>query len=114
MDAGYGVNPDLRREITALGSHYAAGVSPNATVWTAGTKAVPPKPYNGCGRRAVAPQRDDAHHPVAIDQLALALQAACWQSIAWREGTKTELSSCFARVRVRAAHDLKIALADRA
>lgn len=107
MDAGYGVNTDLRSEITALGLRYAVGVSPNATVWTAGAKALPPKPYKGRGRRAVTPQRDDTHQPVAIDQLALELPAACWQSIAWREGTNAELNSRFARVRVRAAHDLK-------
>ena len=107
MDAGYGVNTDLRSEITALGLRYAVGVSPNATVWTEGTKALPPKPYKGRGRRAATPQRDDEHQPVAIDQLALDLPATCWESIAWREGTNTELGSRFARVRVRAAHDLK-------
>ncbi len=107
MDAGYGVNTDLRGEITALGLKYAVGVSPNATVWTAGAQALPPKPYKGRGRRAVTPLRDDTHQPVALNRLALDLAAKCWHSIAWREGTNTELSSRFARVRVRAAHDSK-------
>ena len=107
IDAGYGVNTDLRREIAALGLRYAVGVSPNATVWTAGMEALPPKPNKGRGRPAVTPRRDATHQPIAIDKLALALPAKSWHAITWREGTNTPLGSRFARVRVRAAHDLK-------
>lgn len=106
MDAGYGVNTELRQGITALGLRYAVGVSPNATVWTAGTAALPPLPSKGRGRRAVRPQRDEQHQPTAINKLALALPQRDWHLIEWREGTNTPLKSRFARVRVRCAHDL--------
>jgi hypothetical protein len=33
------------------------------------------------------------------------LTADAWQPITWREGSNTPLSSCFARLRVRPAHD---------
>ncbi len=105
MDAGYGVNTELRQGITALGLRYAVGVSPNATVWTAGTAALPPKPSTGRGRPAVRPRRDEQHQPTAIDKLALGLPQDDWHSIEWREGTNTPLKSRFARVRVRCAHD---------
>ncbi len=105
MDAGYGVNTELRRGITALDLQYAVGVSPNATVWTAGTAALPPKPSMGRGRPAVRPRRDGQHQPTAIDKLALGLPPDDWLSIEWREGTNTPLKSRFARVRVRCAHD---------
>ncbi len=107
IDAGYGVNTDLRAEITALGLSYAVGVSPNATVWTDGVQALPPKQNKGRGRPAITPVRDETHKPIALDTLALNLPAEHWQKIKWREGTNTELGSRFARVRVRAAHDLK-------
>ena len=107
IDAGYGVNTDLRAEITALGLRYAVGVSPNATVWTDGVQALPPKPNTGRGRPAITPVRDETHRPIALDKLALDLPAQYWQKIKWREGTNAELGSRFARVRVRAAHDLK-------
>ena len=108
MDAGYGVNTELRRGISALGLRYAVGVSPNATVWTAGTAALPPKQPKGRGRPAVRPFRDAQHQPTAIDKVALSLPKSDWQSIEWREGTNTPLQSRFARVRVRCAHDLNI------
>ena len=107
IDAGYGVNTDFRIEITALGLRYAVGVSPNATVWTPGRVALPPKQPKGRGRPAVRPQRDETHQPVSLIALALKLPPNSWQTITWREGTNTPLGSRFARVRIRAAHDLQ-------
>ena len=47
---------------------------------------------------------DSEHQPVSVKALALELPAASWQAISWREGSAGALTSCFARVRVRAAH----------
>ena len=49
-------------------------------------------------------RRDSEHQPVSVKALALALPAASWQAISWREGSAGALTSRFARVRVRAAH----------
>ncbi|HET9592301.1 MAG TPA: transposase, partial [Solirubrobacterales bacterium] len=50
-------------------------------------------------------RRDAAHQPLAAEGLATGLPADAWRSVAWREGTAGELSSRFAAVRVRPAHD---------
>ncbi len=110
IDAGYGVDTDLRGAITALGLRYAVGVGPGTTVWTAGTAPLPPKSYSGRGRRPTRPVRDEQHQPISLETLALALPKTSWQSISWRQGTNTLLSSRFARVRVRAAHDRTLSI----
>ena len=48
-------------------------------------------------------RRDARHQPVSVKELALGLSKRAWRTIAWREGTAEQLSSRFARVRVRAA-----------
>ena len=109
IDGGYGVDTDLRSAITALGLTYAVGVGPGTTVWTTGAAPLPPKSYSGRGRRPTRPIRDEQHQPISLEALALALPKTSWQSISWRQGTNTPLSSRFARARVRAAHDRKLA-----
>ena len=110
IDGGYGVDTDLRNGISALGLRYAVGIGPGTTVWAAGTAPLPPKAYSGRGRRPTRPVRDKEHQPVSVETLALALPKTSWQSITWREGTNTPLTSRFARVRVRAAHDQKLSI----
>ena len=85
MDAGYGVHASLRREITALGLAYVAGIPPNTTVWAAGDPTT---------RREVR----------QVKALALGLPAAAWATVTWREGSADWLSSRYARARVRTAH----------
>ena len=110
IDGGYGVDTDLRSGITALGLVYAVGVGPGTTVWASGAAPLPPKAYSGRGRRPTRPVRDEQHQPVSIETLALAVPKTSWQNITWREGTNTPLSSRFARVRVRTAHDRKLSI----
>ena len=104
MDAGYGANTDLRTKITALGLSYVAGIMPNTTVWTPGSASMPPKKWSGQGRPPKLIRRDRKHQPNSVKDLALSLPARAWRTIAWREGSAENLSSRFARVRVRAAH----------
>jgi SRSO17 transposase len=52
MDAGYGVDTDLRTSITGLGLSYVAGIQSHTTVWAPGTGPRPPKKWSGHGRAA--------------------------------------------------------------
>ncbi len=104
MDAGYGTDTKLRTAITDLGLAYAAGVQPHTTVWTSGEGPLPPKPWSGRGRPTSRLRRDAEHQPVKVKDLAMGLPASAWESITWREGSTGQLTSRFARLRVRAAH----------
>jgi SRSO17 transposase len=104
MDTGYGANTALRDGITALGLSYVAGILPNTTVWTEGTKPLRPKAWSGRGRPPKLMRRNARHRPVQVKQLALSLPAKAWRPIQWREGSADWLSSRFARLRVRPAH----------
>jgi len=104
MDAGYGTDTDLRRNITALGLSYVAGIQPQTSVWAPRTGPQLPKTWSGYGRPPKLLRRDGKHQPISVKKLALDLPSQAWRKITWREGTAEALSSRFARVRVRAAH----------
>jgi SRSO17 transposase len=104
MDAGYGTDTDLRTSVTALGLSYVAGIQPQTSVWAPGTGPRPPKSWSGQGRPPKLLRRDGRHQPISVKKLALSLPTRSWRKITWREGTAEQLSSRFARVRVRPAH----------
>jgi SRSO17 transposase len=104
MDAGYGANTDLRMNIAALGLTYVAGVQPNTTVWAPGLSPLRPRTWSGRGRPPKLIRRDRNHQPISVKQLALGLPTKAWRTIAWREGSSEQLSSRFARIRIRVAH----------
>lgn len=104
MDAGYGCNTDLRSSISALGLTYVAGILPNTTVWAPGMAPLHPKTWSGLGRPPKLIRRDRNHRPTSVKELALGLPAKAWRKIAWREGSAEQLSSRFARLRIRVAH----------
>ncbi len=104
MDAGYGANTQLRKDISTLGLTYVAGILPNTTVWAPGTEPLRPRKWSGQGRPPRLMRRDGKHRPVSVKALALNLPARAWRTITWREGTAEPLTSRFARIRVRAAH----------
>src|SRR4051812_27435597 len=104
MDAGYGADGELRVGITELGLAYVAGVQSSVSLWPPGTTPLPPKPWSGRGRPPKLIRRDADHKPVSASDLAKGLPAQAWQSVTWREGSKTSLTSRFAAVRVRPAH----------
>ena len=103
-DAGYGDETAFRDGITEMGMLYAVGIRPATTVWAPGTAPLPPKPWSGHGIRPTRLRREPGNEPVAVKALALALSKKAWRTVAWREGSKSELSSRFAVVRVRPAH----------
>jgi SRSO17 transposase len=104
LDAGYGNNSGLRREITALDLTYVAGVLSSTTVWAPGTGPLPAKSWSGQGRPPTRLRRDAEHRPITVKKLARHLPKHAWRTIKWREGSADTLSSRFARVRIRVAH----------
>jgi len=93
LDAGYGHDAKLRTGITELGKVYAAGIQPQTLVWAPGTR------HSGAPKKG----RRDAPDAVSVKNVALGLHSKAWRTIAWREGTNTQLSSRFARLRVHVA-----------
>ena len=104
LDAGYGNHTGLRTQIGALELTYVAGILSSTTVWAPGTKPLPPKRWSGQGRPPTRPRRSATHKPVSVKLLALGLPRRAWRTVSWREGTAEQLTSRFARVRVRPAH----------
>jgi SRSO17 transposase len=103
-DAGYGDETAFRVGVADLGLRYVLGVRSGTTVWAPGTGPLPPAPWSGRGRRPTRLRRDAANQPVTLKALALSLPAQDWRTVTWRAGTRGELSSRFAAVRVRPAH----------
>lgn len=62
-----------------------------------------PKPWRGKGRPTPLMRRSPEHRPISVKAMAQELPHEAWQTIGWREGTNTDLSSRFAAVRVRPA-----------
>src|SRR5208283_1453137 len=103
-DAAYGMNTEFREGLTALGLQYVVGVQSSMTVWEPGKQPLPAKPRGRIGRPPRLLQRSIGHQPVSVKQLAMRLPSTAFKEITWREGTVRKLRSCFAAVRVRAAH----------
>ncbi|CAN0326187.1 unnamed protein product, partial [Phaeothamnion confervicola] len=97
MDADYGRDGRLRTEITAMGLLYVVGIQPSALVWKPGTG---PRP----GRKPPQEGRRGEPNLISVKELALGLPAHAWRTVEWRQGTAKQLSSRFARLRVRVAH----------
>ena len=97
MDADYGRDSNLRRELRTLGMDYVAAIQSTPMVWSPGTG---PKP----GRRLPKAREEDADL-VSVREVALALDKSAWKTIRWREGTAEWLMSRFARVRIRLARE---------
>jgi SRSO17 transposase len=103
-DSAYGNDTGFREGITKLSLPYVVGVHENTTVWRPG-EAPRPKPRRpGRGRPPTRLHRDEEHQPASVKQLARSLPRQAWKTVTWREGTRHELRSRFAAVRVRPAH----------
>jgi SRSO17 transposase len=97
VDADYGRDGNLRRELRTLGMTYVAAIQSTPMVWSPGTG---PKP----GRRLPKARVEDADL-VSVKDVALSLDKSAWKAVRWRQGTAEWLSSRFARVRVRLARE---------
>jgi SRSO17 transposase len=56
------------------------------------------------GRPPTKLHREAEHQPVSVKQVAVSLPAHAWKIVAWRAGTRKQLTSRFAAVRIRPAH----------
>src|ERR1700734_3859696 len=104
MDPAYGNDSKLRAGISELGLNYVAGILSTTMVWRPGEAPLPPASRTGRGRPGKRLRRDETHQPVSAKTLALELPTDAWQTITWRDGSNTPLTSRFARWRVRPAH----------
>jgi len=103
-DAGYGDESDFRVGVAALDLRYVLGIRSATSVWPPGQAPLPPKPWSGRGRPPTRLQRGPEHQPVSVKDLAASLPRRAWRNVTWREGSRAELASRFAAVRVRPAH----------
>ncbi len=104
-DAAYGNDGKFRSGITELGLPYVVGVFSSMLVWRPGEAPAPPASGCGRGRRVKQAGQDKPPRPVSVKALAMELAPDAWQTITWREASNTPLTSRFARLRVRPAHD---------
>ena len=102
-DTGYGVDGAFRSGITAMGLAYVVGMQSTLSLWPLDMESLPPKPWNGRGRKPSRVRRDADHVPVCAKKLARQLPKTAWRIVSWREGSNETLSSRFAAVRVRPA-----------
>ena len=103
-DAGYGADMKFQAGLLELKLPYVVGVQPGAKIWPRGQAPLPPKAWSGRGRPPTNLRRDAGHQPQEIRQLARELDDDAWREVAWREGSKGELASRFAALRMRPAH----------
>lgn len=100
-DAGYG-GAELRDGLAARGLHYAVGILPTTVVFTQQplwTRR--PKPRQGSQSQLWWPA-PDTPRPIGVGELVSRLRL---ERVAWRDGTRGELSAPFAWVRVWPAQD---------
>ena len=99
MDAAYGRDSRLRAVMTGLGVPYVVGILSDTLMWRPGTgPRRMDKPLNNTGRR-------DEPDLVSAKKVALSLPKQAWRTLTWREGSAEQLSSRFARVRVRVGYN---------
>jgi SRSO17 transposase len=103
-DAGYGVDGAFRAALTGWGLSYVVGVQSSISVWKPGEAPLAAKPWSGQGRPPTLLRRNLHHRPLSAKQLAQSLPAAAWKNVVWRQGSKDQLQSRFAAVRLRPAH----------
>lgn len=103
-DAGYGDTTEFRDALTGRGFSYVVGIKGETTLWPPGTGPLPPARYTGRGRPPTRVRRSADHQPVTARELAQGLPKEAWRTLRWREGTRGTMSSRFAAVRARPAH----------
>jgi len=106
-DASYGVDSDFRDWMQDQSLDYAVAVRSNTTVWWGEHQPAAAPPLTA-GRTRTRVVRDENHQPISVGELARSLAPQSWHTISWREGTNGTISSRFARVRARAAHEDKV------
>jgi SRSO17 transposase len=107
-DSAYGDNTELRARLDRAGAEYVLAVSAQTTVFASETTFAVPERGAKAGRPPSRARPD--REPRSIGALIAGLDADAWQAVTFRDGPDGEpVSSRFAFVRVRAAHDWQAA-----
>ena len=95
-DAADGDETAWRENLAQHGLTYAVGVRPGTTVWWSEHQpASVPRAKAGPGRPQSKRQRDADHQPIAVADLARALPATSWRTVAWRQGVSGRSAVAF-------------------
>jgi len=103
-DPAYGTDTQFRTKITEMSMEYAVGVRSDVSIWPLGTTFGVPANYRGQGRPSSILRPVEDVCPISVKQFALGLEPHDWQTITWREGSNSALTSRFARARIMIAH----------
>ena len=95
-DAGYGMSASFRQGLTARKLAWAVGIPRHLKVYPTDVEMIRPVAKRGRARHKTVPDIPS----IAAEEM---LNAAKWQNISWRTGTKGKLKARFAAVRVRVA-----------
>ena len=102
-DAAYGNASIFRAETAKLGLRYCVAIQSNTGVWYGNNQPEPPparKP-GAMGRPPTRHRRTENRQPQSVMEVARALPKSAYRKVTWRRGTKEELTSRFACIRVR-------------
>ncbi len=98
-DAAYGTETHWRDQLSERGLLYMVGVRSNTKVWWGSHQPAPMPPASPKGGRP-HDRCAIAHAPISVHEVA-----QTYRQVSWRQGSDATLSSRFAAVRVRAAHN---------
>ncbi|WDN29791.1 transposase [Xanthomonas oryzae] len=104
-DAAYGTETHWRDQLSERGLLYMVGVRSNTKVWWGSHQPAPMPPASPKGGRPRTTDARCAHAPISVHEVAQSLPARTYRQVSWRQGSDATLSSRFAAVRVRAAHN---------
>ena len=104
MDAGYGRATEFRDELARRGLKYMAAIRAETTVWPPGKAPLSSAASRPLGGKRALRGRAPGHQPMTVGALAKSLPSSAWKTVWWRHGTKGDMRSRCARVRVRVAH----------
>ncbi|GHD76462.1 hypothetical protein GCM10010317_093070 [Streptomyces mirabilis] len=99
-DPAYGTNTHLRTALADRAIAYVLAVRPDVTAHPFGAKPVAPNRNGAIGRRPQPRYRNPAP---SVAALAADLGQEAFTTLTWRQGSRGELRSRFAAVRVRPA-----------
>lgn len=102
-DSWYGDITKFREGLTERKLVYNVGVRSTTVVWPPGVELKVPKRKPGkTGRRPTTPRSKSK--PISMMNLAKRLGRRAYRKVTWRDGSRGQMSSHFAAVRVRCAH----------
>jgi len=98
-DAGYGNDTAFHSGLADLKLDCVVGIQ-----GAPGTQPLPARTWSGNGLKIQLLRRDETAKPVKVSALARSLPRKTWRIVRWRDGTKGDLDSRFAALRVRPSH----------